>query len=216
MTASVLSLRNSDATVLVDEQVKRQMEDTPRLMALSFFSSLRLHSAGYAVFQKSEKQPDNSTKIVTIYLHKYIAEHFLNRPKGAEKYSVRIKNDNKLDCRLENLEWTTASHLARKHKALGKTGYRGVYPYAKQFKALIYIDRKPCLIGIFPNPEDAAAAYNIKATEVYGAEAELNEIGKPRLDETRHKRPPKANYNSQVKRRLVKKTDEPGPNSSIV
>lgn len=196
-----IKLKNSDATVVVDSHVYEHLDSNPYFKRLDLLNNLRLHSAGYAVYQKSWRRADGSYKVETIYLHKYIAETFLDRESSEETQSVRIKNDNKLDCRLENLEWATVSKIARKCKAYGASGYRGVYRYGKGWKAMIYYNRKPLNLGVFATPEEAAACYNEKAAEYFGEEATLNVIGKPVTAEMRSKKPKKALYNDNVRRR---------------
>jgi hypothetical protein len=197
-----LKLKNSDAAAIIDSEVYEHIEQNEYFQKIDFLGNLRLHSAGYAVFQKSWRTADKSYKVETIYLHKYIAAKFLPKPTGREndKMSVRLKNDNKLDCRIENLEYATMSRIARKSKAFGITGYRGVYKYPNYYKAMIYIDRKPINLGQFKTADEAAEAYNVKAAELFGKEATLNVVGKPNIAEEK-KRKSKANYNDNVKRR---------------
>ena len=196
-----IKLKNSDATVLVDAHVYEHLDNNPYFKRLDLLNNLRLHSAGYAVYQKSWRRSDGTYKIETIYLHKYVAENFLEKDPNEECTSVRIRNDNKLDCRVENLEWASVSKIARKCKAYGVSGYRGVYRYGKGWKAMIYHERRPLILGVFATPEEAAACYNEKAAEIFGDEASLNVIGKPALSETRSKKPKKAAYNENVRRR---------------
>lgn len=197
-----IKLKNSDATVIVDSKVYEHLDSNPYFKRLDLLNNLRLHSAGYAVYQKSWRRADGSYKVETIYLHKYIAETFLEKSPGeGESQSVRIKNDNKLDCRLENLEWASVSKIARKCKAYGQSGYRGVYRYGKGWKAMIYHDRKPLTIGVYTNPEEAADAYNKKAYELFGDDATLNVVGKPTSAEMRARRVKRAIYNDNVRRR---------------
>jgi hypothetical protein len=212
-----IKLKNSDATVLVDAQVYEHLDNNPYFKRLDLLNNLRLHSAGYAVYQKSWRRSDGSYKVETIYLHKYIAEHFLEKISPEDSQSVRIRNDNKLDCRVENLEWASVSKIARKCKAYGASGYRGVYRYGKNWKAMIYHDRKPLNLGVFATPEEAAACYNERAAEYFGEEATLNVIGKPVTSEMRTKKPKKATYNDNVRRRSPRrKMNSTEPEGTII
>ena len=116
--------------------------------------------------------------------HRYIAEKFLEAPPSAQMKLVGAKNGNKLDCRLENLEWRTRSTSSRNRKTTSKTGYTGVYIENKKYRAIITINGKAVHIGMFDTPEDAARAYNKRAKEVYGEMAKLNKIKRKKKEAT--------------------------------
>lgn len=173
-------LKNVDKNILLDEKVKKHIEADVYLSSLEFLTNLREHSSGYAFFQKAWKQLDGSYKTETIYLHKYIAEHFL--PKVGEennkKQIVRAINGNKLDCRLRNLEWCNKGKAIRKGKTYSELKYRGVRKDGSRYRATIYINRKPIHIGMYETAEEAALAYNNKSKELLGNEGKLNSITK--------------------------------------
>lgn len=172
-----ISLKNADKTVSLDGHVKKHIEADAYLSSLSFLENLREHSSGYAFFQKAWKQSDGSYQMETIYLHKYIAEHFL--PKIGEEAGkaeiVRAINGNKLDCRLRNLEWCSKSKAIRKGKTYSQK-FKGVRKDGSKYRATIYIDRKPVHIGMYDTEQEAALAYNAKSKELLGNEGKLNSI----------------------------------------
>lgn len=172
-----VKLKNSDEQVVVDDVVYNHLTSDPYLQEIDFINNLRVHSSGCAVFQKSWRKASGEYKIETIYLHRYIAERFLEKPpESTRRNLVGAKNGNKLDCRLENLEWRTRSTSSRKRKTSSKSGYTGVYLENNKFRAIITINGKAVHIGMFDSPEDAARAYNKRAQEVYGDAAKLNKI----------------------------------------
>ncbi len=171
-----VKLKNADENVMLDDEVYHHLTKDPYLVKIQFVNNLRKHSSGCAVFQKSWKRSDGAYKIETIYLHRYIAEKFLDTPPDPRMNLVGAKNGNKLDCRLENLEWRTRSTSSRNRKTTSKTGYTGVYIENKKYRAIITINGKAVHIGMFKTPEEAARAYNKRAKEVYGDMAKLNKI----------------------------------------
>ena len=107
-----LKLKNSDAAAIIDSEVYEHIEQNEYFQKIDFLGNLRLHSAGYAVFQKSWRTADKSYKVETIYLHKYIAAKFLPKPTGREndKMSVRLKNDNNHHHNNNNKQTHTHTH----------------------------------------------------------------------------------------------------------
>lgn len=202
-----LSLKNTPLKAIVDEHVYEHLTTDPYLVKIGFLENIRLHSAGYAVFQKSFRRDDGYYKVETIYLHKYILGKFSPRDSNENKSnSVRVLSENKLDCRLANMEWASEAHVARRSKSYGKTGYRGVYKYLKSYKALIYAEKRAETIGVYDTAEEAAEAYNKRAVEVYGKYAVLNEIGSPRIAEPKKKNTsPPLVKNGVVKKNASKK-----------
>ncbi len=164
---------------MVDDVVYNHLTTDPYLHKINFIDNLRMHSSGCAVFQKSWRKAGGEYKVETIYLHRYIAEKFLEKPpESTGRNLVGAKNGNKLDCRLENLEWRTRSTSSRKRRTSSKSGYTGVYLENNKFRAIITMNGKAVHIGMFDSPEDAAKAYNKRAKEIYGDDAKLNKIRK--------------------------------------
>jgi len=172
-----LSLKNTDNKVILDEESYEFISNDSELQRIDFIRNLRSHSSGYAFFQKNWRQEDGSYDCQTIYLHKLIAEKYIEKPKLAKRLFVRFNNGNPLDCRMENLEWTTLSNVVRNtDKTINKFGYRGVVKDRSKYRAVIYFDRKPISLGSFDSAEDAAAAYNKKSIELFGHTRSINQI----------------------------------------
>ena len=171
-----VKLKNADEAVLLDDHVYEWLSTDPYLSKVELLHNLRKHSSGCAVFQKTWKKADGSFKTETIYLHKLIAEKFLNTQKTGNKRLVGAKNGDKLDCRVENILYRSRSVASRQRKTSSKTGYTGVYREHNRYRAVISIRGKSIHIGMFDTAEEAAAAYNKVSKETYGEEGKINRI----------------------------------------
>lgn len=100
--------------------------------------------------------------------HQMYMHRLLMKAEG----SIRHKNGDGLDNRLENLEIIVAGKKTKK----AKRRYRGVVETPEGFKAVIRTEYVPTVLGTFETPEEAAEVYNKAATEVYGDKARLNVI----------------------------------------
>jgi hypothetical protein len=178
-----VKLKNSDDTVLLDDTTYEYLTTDPYLVEINFINNLRKHSSGCAVFQKTWKRADGSYKTETIYLHKLIAEKFLEKLKTGAKNLVGAKNGNKLDCRLENIVYRTRAAASRQRKTSSKVGYTGVYQENNRYRAVISVNRKSIHIGMFDTAEEAALAYNKKSKELYGDDGKINVIKPRKTDE---------------------------------
>lgn len=171
-----IKLKNSDDHVLLDADVYEYLVNDSYLKKVDFVNNLRRHSSGCAVFQKTWKKADGGYKTETIYLHKLVAEKFLQNERSSDRNLVGAVNGNKLDCRLENLTYRSRSVASRKRKSSSKLGYTGVYQENNRYRAVISVGRKSVHIGMFSTPEEAALAYNRKSRELYGEEGKLNVV----------------------------------------
>ncbi len=174
-----IKLKNSHEIVLIDEFVFEQLSSDTYFKKVDLFNNLRRHSSGCAVFQKTTKKPEGGYATKTIYLHKLIAERFKLEEKSESNDLVGAKNDNKLDCRLENICWRSRAVASRKRKTSSKTGYTGVYKENNRYRAVISLNRKSIHIGMFDTPEKAALAYNQKSKELFGEDGKQNIIKTP-------------------------------------
>lgn len=167
-------LKNADEVVILDEQGYKFLTTEPHCKKIDLINNLRRHSSGCAVFQKTHAHPEGGYYIETIYLHKLLAEKYLGRQKSGDKRLVGTKNGNKLDCRIDNLEFRSRSTASRKRRSSSSTGFTGVYKENGRYRAVISFNRKSIHIGMFDTPEEAAKAYNAKSIELYGPEGKIN------------------------------------------
>ncbi len=179
-----LKLKNSDKTAIVDDKTYEYITNNEYLNTVGFLKHLRLHSSGYAFFQKNWLNKDGSYRNETIYLHKLVAEKFVEKPETTKRLFVILKNGDRLDCRIKNLEWTTFSHVTRNtRKTDNPLGYRGIVKDNQKYRAVIYKDGKRYNLGLFDTPEEAALAYNKKSIELFGKTRSLNVIDKEKQKE---------------------------------
>lgn len=177
-----IKLKNADDHVLVSDASYEHLTNNQYFKSIGVIENLRMHSAGYAVFAKNHPLKDGTYRNETIYLHKYIAEHHVEKPPHTKRLFVSFKNGNPLDCTLENLEWISMADLRRNQKyTRSKSGYRGVTFDRNGYRAFIYDGKKRYELGIYSNPEEAAFAYNKKSIELFGKTKGLNVISKPRI-----------------------------------
>ncbi len=108
-----------------------------------------------------------------VYLHRFL----LGFPAGS---LIGFANGNRLDCRRENLKFTTRSksQINRSRSLSNQNGFKGVSLVKKTNKYKAYIRYRGVLIhlGMFDTANDAALAYNEKAVELYGKCDGLNKI----------------------------------------
>ncbi len=178
-----IKLKNSPKYAIVSDIVYQQILNNEYLQKIKFLDNIRMHSNGYAFFQKNHPLEGGGYRNETIYMHRYVAEKFIPRPTGMsdKKLYVSIINGNKLDCRIENLEWVPRSIAVRNTKKnFNSTGYRGVGKERNKYRAVLYYENKKYDLGFFDTAEEAAAAYNEKSEELFGKTKSLNVIGKPR------------------------------------
>jgi hypothetical protein len=128
----------------------------------------RLHSAGYAVLQYTELG-----KIRTFYLHKVLADRFVPKPDTDKRLFVHMVNGNKLDCRLDNLQWLTMNELRRRQQSSSE-GFRGVSKDGDKFRAVLYDGGRRIYLGLYETEEAAARAYDEASFRRFGYTNSLN------------------------------------------
>lgn len=112
--------------------------------------------------------------VKAIRLHRII----MNTPKGMDTDHI---DHNPLNNRKSNLRICSRSENSMNTiTTTGTSKYKGVYWNKKNKKwiAQIKIDYKNIYLGSFYNEEDAAIAYNNKATELFGDFKLVNELVK--------------------------------------
>lgn len=176
MAVKVKLKNREDKYVVIDDNVHEEIEKNEYLASLNFLKNLRAHSNGYGVYQRcitTKKGPVYET----IYLHKYIADKYIEKPKSDKKLFVRFIDGDVLNVQLENLEWVTMNTLRREMKNFkSKTGYRGVTKEKNRYRAVIYHERKAFNLGFFDTAKEAAKAYNEKSIELFGKTGSLNDV----------------------------------------
>lgn len=173
-----IKLKNASEEAILDDTVFEELAQDSHLQELEVLDNLRLHSSGCIVFQKTFKceNAKKGYRTETIYLHKLIAERYLADKRTSERKLVGSVNGNKLDCRLENLEYRSRSVASRKRRSSSKIGYTGVYKENNRYRAVISVNRRSVHIGMFATAEEAALAYNQKSLELYGKLGKINKI----------------------------------------
>ncbi|TAH19319.1 MAG: hypothetical protein EAZ08_09110 [Cytophagales bacterium] len=161
-----------------DKKVKLCRSGFSYLKKKGYVEGWRLHSAGYAVLQFTM-----FGRIQTLYMHKLLANQYIDKPKSVDdkKLFVRMINSDKLDCRLENLEWATMSELRRQQRS--SVSYRGVSKDGKKYRAVLYDEGVRIYLGIFETAEDAARAYNDESIRRFGFTKSLNQVEKQLYEE---------------------------------
>lgn len=64
----------------------------------------------------------------------------------------------------------------RRGTQVSKTGFRGVTEFRGRYMAHLRVDGSTRSLGYYATPEEAARAYNAKATELFGDDAILNKV----------------------------------------
>ena len=126
----------------------------------------RVMKNGYVV--RSVHLP-RSRKTTAILMHRFILK--------TEKH-VDHQNNDRLDNQRHNLRPAT-QHQNNMHTSIrkrNKTGFKGVFFRIDRIKRPYSVKVGRVYVGHFVTPEEAALAYNVKAKELFGEFALLNDI----------------------------------------
>lgn len=172
-----LPIKNRENTyVLLDGNVLQDLSEDPELKRKAFIEKLSLHSrSGHIYFQRYLSYK-HLPKYETVYLHKLIAERYLEKPITDKKLFVRFIDGDPLNVQLSNLEWVQMNTIRREMKGTSATGFRGVTKDRGRFRAVLYVEDKKYDLGFFSYADEAAEAYNEKSRELFGETGGLNEI----------------------------------------
>lgn len=104
-----------------------------------------------------------------ILMHRVVSD----APEGV---GVDHADHNGLNNQRSNLRHATVAQNCqnRKKRSDNTSGYKGVSPQGKKWKASIKTKNKQTYLGTFSDPVDAAKAYDAKAIELFGEFAALN------------------------------------------
>ncbi|MBD0400040.1 Pathogenesis-related transcriptional factor and ERF protein [Flammeovirga sp. EKP202] len=172
-----IKLKNTDENALISIQTFEFIESNEYYKKIGFLENLRKHVSGYVFFQKNYPTKNGQYQNITIYLHKLVAEAFVEKPDSEKRLFVRNKNGDTLDCREENLEWVTMADLRRHQKHRNKTGYRGVVQVSKNsFRAVLYSGGQRHDLGVYKTAKEAADAYNKYSEKHFGETKGLNRV----------------------------------------
>lgn len=106
--------------------------------------------------------------------HRLVATTFIPNPENLPQ--VDHIDGNGLNNHISNLRWCSVSQNEqnRAMQCNNTTGFKGVHKNHKRWQARISLNTKTMCLGTFDTPEEAARAYDAKATEIFGEFAKLN------------------------------------------
>ena len=115
----------------------------------------------------------------SFYIHRLVAQEFLDNIDNKPKVD-HVDGDRKNNSIL-NLRWVSDGENSRnrkRNKVKLSSRYKGVYweKGSSKWRARINKDGIDYYCGLFLDETDAARAYNMKAIELYGDYALLNEL----------------------------------------
>lgn len=124
-------------------------------------------------------------KICNRWFSSFVAFHEDVGDKPSKVHTIdRIDNDGNYSCGKcdecqannwpMNVRWATRSQqsLNQRRGRVAEFGYRGVTRYKNKYQARV----SQTYVGLYKTPEEAALAYNKKAIELFGVDANLNVI----------------------------------------
>jgi hypothetical protein len=111
-------------------------------------------------------------------IHRLVAQEFIEQPGSG--FFVDHIDRNKLNNSVTNLRYVTSQqNQMNKTKQQNATSiYKGVSfdKHCRKWLSLIHFNGKKIRLGLFAHEQEAAIAYNAKASELFGEYANLNVI----------------------------------------
>lgn len=141
--------------------------DLPMLRQHTWWEHRSKHSGNSYAYTHVSVPSSGRRRRRKIYMHRLIT----NCPPGLV---VDHKNRRTLDNRRPNLRLATSSFNNVNRDGDSLSGYRGVTREGRRWRARISIDGEDVHIGMYATAEEAAAAYDRMASQVYGEFAWLN------------------------------------------
>jgi len=156
-------------------QVIQPDDPTYRLIPLTRGQNALVDTEDYEWLSKFNWKADWSDHTKSFYATRtkeHIAMHREILKVGA-RIKVDHRNHDTLDNRKKNLrKCTNAQNLANMRKRISRSGFKGVHFHKRAGKYIVRIRGRH--VGCFVSAEDAARAYNSKASELFGEFASLN------------------------------------------
>jgi HNH endonuclease/NUMOD4 motif len=139
-----------------------QVSNLGNVKYLNKLKKQSINASGYLVTALTK---NNKQKIT--YIHKIVAEAFLDKKYRKNKLVIDHINDNKLDNRVENLQIVTQRYNAYKTQGKYSSDYKGVsvliinngYKTYIYYRAKIFINKKDVVLGNFKTEIEAHNAY---------------------------------------------------------
>lgn len=156
--------------IIVDDEDYDVVMELPRIKEGTENHHLKWTVTGEKGKERVRTGPPNGP---FIYLH-----HSIMCPSKGE--CVIFLTENRLDYRKQNLKvvpgWSVRLGQKRKHKSSFSSKYRGVRKYGNGWAVSISRNSTNCHLGFYLDELHAARAYDIKAKELHGEFAILNNV----------------------------------------
>ena len=116
---------------------------------------------------------------VSFSVHRLVAIEFIDNPDNKQQVD-HIDQDRLNNC-MNNLRWATNQENNSNRKKTTKhtsSNYKGVtfHKNSNKWRSRLMVNGKDIGVGYFANEKEASRAYNVKAKELLGEYASINEI----------------------------------------
>jgi hypothetical protein len=142
--------------------VSAVVDDVDGIAAL-FYATWRYEN-GYVLCDKPKERGKK------VFLHNFIGQRMGIIADVKDVGKIDHTNRNPLDCRRENLRFSSRNQNNANSETKSDSGFRGVYKHNKKWKAIV----GETYLGVFETAEKAARAYDVVAKKKFGEFAILN------------------------------------------